>query len=155
MLADGRRRFALRLVLVGALLAAGGASSLLAAGPARPSASPGTTTTALVTSPGPSVRVVRGHGWGHGLGLSQWGAYGYAKRGWTYDRILAHYYTGTTLGRASRSSVRVLLAKGKRVVLNSVVGWTTTDAAGTRVQLDPGTMTLKPKLAMADHPELQ
>ena len=26
--------------------------------------------------------VVTGHGWGHGVGLSQWGAYGYALHGW-------------------------------------------------------------------------
>jgi len=39
-----------------------------------------------------------GHGWGHGVGLSQWGADGYAQHGWGYRRILAHYYTGTGLG---------------------------------------------------------
>ena len=43
--------------------------------------------------------------------MSQWGAYGYAKHGWTYDAILAHYYQGTTLGPAPLSSVRVLLAQ--------------------------------------------
>lgn len=38
------------------------------------------------------------YGWGHGIGMTQTGALGYAKEeGWTYDRILAHYYTGTTL----------------------------------------------------------
>lgn len=39
-----------------------------------------------------------GHGWGHGVGLSQWGASGMAKQGNTYDAILRHYYTGTTVG---------------------------------------------------------
>jgi len=38
---------------------------------------------------------VTGHGWGHGVGMSQWGAYGYALHGWKYGRILAHYYPGT------------------------------------------------------------
>lgn len=39
-----------------------------------------------------------GHGWGHGRGMGQYGAYGYAvNAGWTYDRILKHYYGGTTL----------------------------------------------------------
>ena len=99
MPADGRGRFALRLGVVCFLLAAGGVSSLLAAGPRALRASTVTTAT-VVTSPAASVLVLRGHGWGHGLGLSQWGAYGYAKHGWTYDRILAHYYTGTTLGPA-------------------------------------------------------
>jgi stage II sporulation protein D len=32
--------------------------------------------------------VITGHGWGHGIGMSQWGAYGYAKQGWTYKQIL-------------------------------------------------------------------
>ncbi len=38
-----------------------------------------------------------GHGWGHGLGLSQWGAKNMAEQGFTYEQILLHYYTGTTL----------------------------------------------------------
>ena len=40
-----------------------------------------------------------GNGWGHGVGMSQYGALGYANEGWTYDRILAHYYTAAELGR--------------------------------------------------------
>ena len=44
--------------------------------------------------------VVTGGGWGHGVGMSQWGAYGQAKAGRTYDQILAHYYRGTELGTA-------------------------------------------------------
>ncbi|HEY0140977.1 MAG TPA: SpoIID/LytB domain-containing protein [Thermoanaerobaculia bacterium] len=34
-----------------------------------------------------------GKGWGHGTGMCQVGAYGMAFRGWTFDRILKHYYT--------------------------------------------------------------
>lgn len=40
-----------------------------------------------------------GRGWGHGLGLSQWGARGLAESGYTYLQILGHYYPGATLGR--------------------------------------------------------
>jgi stage II sporulation protein D len=40
-----------------------------------------------------------GRGWGHGLGLSQWGARGLAEAGYTYLQILGHYYPGATLGR--------------------------------------------------------
>ena len=47
---------------------------------------------------GASSLVIRGAGYGHGVGLSQYGTLGYARAGWTYDRILAHYYTGTRLG---------------------------------------------------------
>jgi stage II sporulation protein D len=38
-----------------------------------------------------------GKGWGHGTGMCQVGAYGMAFRGWAFDRILKHYYTGVEL----------------------------------------------------------
>jgi stage II sporulation protein D len=41
--------------------------------------------------------VFRGRGWGHGVGLSQWGAMAMAGQGWTADRILGHYYPGTAI----------------------------------------------------------
>src|SRR3954452_3648627 len=56
--------------------------------------------------------IVKGAGYGHGAGMSQYGAYGYAKRGFGYPDILAHYYTGTTLGTTADQSVRVLLRDG-------------------------------------------
>jgi stage II sporulation protein D len=40
--------------------------------------------------------VATGRGWGHGVGMVQWGAYGKAKLGWSADRILAYYYGGLT-----------------------------------------------------------
>jgi stage II sporulation protein D len=140
------------------LLALGGfASTLFAASPAPPSptSSTATATTTMTTSPASSVVVFSGHGWGHGLGLSQWGAFGYAKHGWTFDRILAHYYTGTTLGPAPVSTVRVLLASAKAVKIESTTPWTVTDAAGAKLALDPGPLVFKAKLALVDHPELQ
>ena len=60
--------------------------------------------------------VVKGAGFGHGVGMSQYGAYGYAKHGFGYRDILAHYYTGTTLGTTGDQSVRVLLRDGARSV---------------------------------------
>jgi len=42
--------------------------------------------------------VVTGEGWGHGIGMSQWGAKAMADAGATYDAILAHYYGGLTPG---------------------------------------------------------
>ena len=54
--------------------------------------------------------VIRGAGFGHGIGMSQYGAYGYAKHGFTYDQILAHYYSETSLAQISPApAVRVLL----------------------------------------------
>jgi stage II sporulation protein D len=38
-----------------------------------------------------------GRGWGHGVGLSQFGAKGMADRGYAYAQILAHFYPGTAL----------------------------------------------------------
>lgn len=45
------------------------------------------------------VKVARflGRGWGHGVGMCQNGAYGLARAGMTFDRILRHYYTGIQL----------------------------------------------------------
>jgi len=56
--------------------------------------------------------VVKGAGFGHGVGMSQYGSYGYAKHGFKYDQILTHYYTGTTIGATADRSVRVLLRDG-------------------------------------------
>src|SRR5688500_18082239 len=54
--------------------------------------------------------VVDGRGWGHGVGLSQYGAYGFALReARDHEFILRHFYPGTELGRAPRARVRVLL----------------------------------------------
>ncbi|MGC8778521.1 MAG: SpoIID/LytB domain-containing protein [Candidatus Caldatribacteriaceae bacterium] len=44
--------------------------------------------------------VFEGRGWGHGVGLSQWGAVGMAREGYTFQEILAHYFPGCALGRA-------------------------------------------------------
>jgi stage II sporulation protein D len=61
-------------------------------------------------SAGASTLVITGAGNGHGVGMSQDGAYGYAKHGWSSQAILAHYYTGTTIGQAPAGAVvRVLI----------------------------------------------
>ena len=76
--------------------------------------------------------IVKGAGFGHGVGLSQYGAYGYAKHGFTYDAILAHYYTGTILGSAGAHTVHVLLLSN----VGSVSFSGATAACGT--SLSPG-----------------
>lgn len=54
--------------------------------------------TLFVPVPGPDAAVrFEGRGWGHGVGLSQFGAKGMAERGYTYRQILEHYYPGTKL----------------------------------------------------------
>jgi stage II sporulation protein D len=49
-----------------------------------------------VQVPPPSLLAI-GRGYGHGVGMSQWGAHGLAQRGQSYDQILRHYYRGTEL----------------------------------------------------------
>jgi SpoIID/LytB domain protein len=48
-----------------------------------------------------------GRGYGHGVGMSQYGAYGRAVAGQTASTILAHYYPGTTVGAMANATVRV------------------------------------------------
>src|SRR5438552_14989161 len=63
---------------------------------------------------GATLFTLTGHGWGHGIGMSQWGALGYAQHGWGYQRILTHYYTGTSIGLLPRGTTeRVLLSDGR------------------------------------------
>ena len=89
---------------------------------------------ALLVPPGAeasSVFYVRGHGFGHGIGMSQYGAYGLAQHGASDGDILTHYYAGTAIGAVSPAQpVPVLLEVAGRV---SFTGGT---AAGTRA-LDP------------------
>jgi stage II sporulation protein D len=60
-----------------------------------------------------SSLVIDGAGDGHGVGLSQDGALGFAEHGWSYSAILAHYYTGTALGTAPANTVVKVLVGSK------------------------------------------
>lgn len=76
-----------------------------------------------VASANAATLVIDGAGDGHGVGMSQDGALGFAEHGWSYSAILAHYYTGTALGQApSGTIVKVLVgSKVKRLALESYV----------------------------------
>jgi stage II sporulation protein D len=121
-----RVRLGILVVLAAAIVAAGAAS-----------ARAGTTL------------IVTGHGWGHGVGMSQWGAYGYALHGWKYHRILSHYYPGTRFGHVGELRVRVLLARNVNVL---TVGCATpmrvTDGKRLTRKLGPGTYGVGPKLSL-------
>ena len=58
--------------------------------------------------------VVKGGGWGHGIGMSQYGAYGMAQDGKSYKEILTHFYTGTEVSRADTQTIRVLLQQNRK-----------------------------------------
>lgn len=49
------------------------------------------------TADGTGNFVFEGRGWGHGVGMSQYGAKGMAEAGYTYREILSHYYTDVTI----------------------------------------------------------
>ncbi|MBA3861828.1 MAG: hypothetical protein H0X56_07650, partial [Solirubrobacterales bacterium] len=54
--------------------------------------------------------VFRGAGFGHGVGMSQFGAKGFAERGRSHSEILGHYYSNTVLGNLDgEGGTRVLL----------------------------------------------
>jgi SpoIID/LytB domain protein len=61
--------------------------------------------------------VLEGRGWGHGVGMVQWGAFGKAERGLTYGEILAAYYGGLRPRRVKvPGRIRVLIADDLRSV---------------------------------------
>jgi len=47
-----------------------------------------------------------GSGWGHGIGLSQWGAQGLATKGWSPGQIVRHFYRGTTVAQKTPPAPR-------------------------------------------------
>jgi len=98
---------------------------------------------------GAATFVVTGHGWGHGVGLSQWGAYGYAQKGFDYEKIVLHYFPGTELGAAPVSRVRVLLTSGvKTLTVNSTVDFKVRDGSGVLHTLSAGAYPLTTALKL-------
>ncbi|MBA2460643.1 MAG: SpoIID/LytB domain-containing protein [Actinobacteria bacterium] len=94
---------------------------------------------------GGTLFVIDGRGWGHGVGMSQYGAQGYAAAGWRYPRILAHYYRGTDLQILPGRQVRVLLLQGRAGVgIGSSKPFRLVDARGKRRTLKRGDRRLLP-----------
>ncbi len=82
--------------------------------------------------------LIMGHGWGHGVGMSQWGAYGYAKHGVGYKAILKHYFTGIGFSTVGDSTVRVRLRSGVSAVKLSCPADYTAKAGGTTLAIPAG-----------------
>jgi stage II sporulation protein D len=126
------RRLVAALAMLALALAAGATAS---------------TTPAAQAPVGEAVFVVTGGGWGHGVGLSQWGAYGQALEGRSYRDILSWYYRGTAIGEAQVSRVRVLLAEGSSALeISSATAFRVRDASGATRDVPAGTLALGPKL---------
>ena len=126
------------------LLALTGLVLALAATAPAGSLAPVPTKPAAVTA---TTFLVSGRGWGHAVGMSQYGALGFANEGWTYDRILAHFYTGAELGPAAVARVRVLVAELRpSVKVRSASAFLIRDVFGTTYPFEAGEVVLGPKL---------
>jgi len=80
--------------------------------------------------------------------MSQYGAWGFALHGYSYQQILQHYYPGTTIAAAQTNTIRVLLADGRKsLTLSCSVPFTVTDANGVTRSIPAGPVTLTPKIA--------
>jgi stage II sporulation protein D len=90
----------------------------------------------LITSApaqGATTIVAKGAGYGHGIGMSQWGAYGQAKAGRSYTQILATYYKGTAISKGSTDrTIRVLLRNASSVRFSGAAS-----VAGSTRKLSP------------------
>lgn len=96
-----------------------------------------------------------GRGWGHGVGMSQWGAHGLASRGADHRQILAHYYSGVQISevpevgaievgldwaRASvtaRGEFEVVDGRGRTLVRNAIGTWRFDWQGSGAVAIDP------------------
>ena len=119
--------------LAGMLGAAALAPVLLVSGctPATP------TVTNVYNRPASGVFTVTGHGWGHGHGMSQWGAQGAAALGVPSSTIVSTYYPGTQATVMPNTAIRVKLTATNSydLAVLPATGLTVTDGAGHRMGL--------------------
>ena len=96
---------------------------------------------------GEAAFVLTGSGNGHGVGMSQYGAYAQARAGRSGTEILSFYFPGTALGRRPAPKLRVLLlAAAPSLAISSPSPFTVRDAVGQAHQLPAGSITLDPAL---------
>jgi stage II sporulation protein D len=114
----------------------------LVPGPRSALAAGGATRDEVYPVPPSGVFTVHGRGFGHGRGMSQWGAYGAAKQdGLSANQILHFYYPHTTLAtRSTTRTIRVLLSAADAprrgyVHVNPAAGLTVTPADGAALTL--------------------
>lgn len=127
-----------RRAAVAAVLAALLGVPVSGAVPAAAATCPSPGGVAVTEAPMPTDEVVfRGHGRGHQLGMSQYGAQGAAELGCTYDRILAAYYPGTTLARQAMAATVMIdmLTDGGSATLLAEGGPVTWTVPGTSTRL--------------------
>ena len=103
------------------------------------------TTTPAHADPAISARsgsfTIRGAGWGHGWGMSQYGAYGAARKGLSWKQILAFYYRGTrlsTLPTGTKIKVWVTADNDNSLRVLPASGLAVSDTAGHRYTVPIG-----------------
>src|SRR5438094_8357239 len=96
-----------------------------------------------------TVFLLDGRGWGHGVGMSQWGAEGYARHGLDYRHILAHYYRGTALAAIKPRPIRVLLVRNQHAIsIGSSAPFAVVDARGRKFHGPASALVLRRKLKL-------
>jgi len=82
---------------------------------------------------------ITGGGWGHGIGMSQYGAYGRARRGDSANQILEHYYSGAEVSsRRMPRRIRVGLLQYKNAISATASGKVVFKVAGSDAQVATG-----------------
>lgn len=80
-----------------------------------------------------------GRGWGHGRGMSQFGAYGYARdRGWSTEAILGHYYGGTkasTVAQAGGVTIDPNFVRVRLMYMNDQLGTLVGTSSGSTLSI--------------------
>jgi stage II sporulation protein D len=138
----------LTLIAVSVLLA-GTTAAAARAGERTPSAPVCAVSCFAAPAGSGALLMFSGHGFGHGVGMSQYGAFGYAQHGWSFQQILAHYYPGTTPGMTPGAAIRVLLADRKKTLtISSTVPWTVKDGTGAKHTLAAGAISLDAGLSL-------
>jgi SpoIID/LytB domain protein len=134
-----------------------GAALLAPLAPSGAEEAPTFTATAL-----PSTLAVNGHGWGHGRGMGQYGALGYATgitgSSWGYSSIVEHFYGGTTVGHVNDNPLLAVLLKSRNaqaMVIYRETGLQVTGLAeqptAVRVELRPdGQLDVRTGTSCAD-----
>src|SRR2546430_14410146 len=96
-----------------------------------------------------TVFLLDGRGWGHGVGMSQWGAEGYARHGLDYRQILAHYYRGTALATMKPRPVRVLLVRNQHAIsVGSSAPFAVVDASGRKFHVPAAMLVVRRQLRL-------
>ncbi len=122
------RRALITLVVALAVASASALSASAAGGAGEGAASVGDGTYAggakVVTRGAGAGFDFYGSGWGHGLGLSQWGAYGLAQDGWGHTKIVKHFYTGSIVeSTAAPNRIRLGLTQSQtKIHLEALAG---------------------------------